>query len=174
MSRKLTDTEIALVRFGIWPCCGEKNSTAVESDAMMRTSKCVNCGTIIRSPLFVTTTEMMKRLSVMIHQPEPHYDAEATALRVGLTGAQVDRANLIMNLAPHEARQQRRKLWWLTIPPEIKWTVAWMSLILVLTMLVFENVPGTPFDQFRWAVRVLGVGVVVLFVGMAYLSWKRR
>jgi hypothetical protein len=173
MSRQLTETEIALFRFGYWPCCGERETMGIEREPLMRTLKCTRCGTIAKVPMFVTTTEMMKRLSTMIYHSPVNYDPPAVAMRLGMDEAQIKRANMLMNLAPHEARQQRRKLFWLSIMPETKWIAAVMSLTVLLTVLAVEYYPGSGLEPIHVGLRVLGGGMVLLFAGMSFLSWKR-
>lgn len=107
--RKLTDTEIALIRFKLWPCCGEREVAEVGGRSLMRTLQCPRCGTIIKMPTIPVDVKTMREMCVMIHEPNG-YDPSIIARREGLGAEQVERANQILDAPPYEARLNRRLL----------------------------------------------------------------
>lgn len=109
MYRKLSETEIALIRLNIWPCCGGNEVEAGPRGGIMRNMRCPRCGTVINIPALPVDTQGMLQMGEMIHQPQG-YDPENIAKQHDLDAAQIERVNTITSPAPHEARQNMAKL----------------------------------------------------------------
>jgi hypothetical protein len=174
MYRKLTDTEIALIRLGIWPCCGEKEVEGGPRGTLMRNLKCPGCGTIVNIPSFVTTTENMRQMCEMIHQPGPHYDPEAVARRVNLDPVQIARVNTILSSAPYEARNHRRQLlWdnlrWKNLPSDAKWVFTMVPIMVAGLIGIVVTAGNRGAHICVWMLIVIAAGITLLF-----RPWIRR
>lgn len=173
MLRRLDEKEIALIRMGIWPCCGEREVQGGPRGGMMRNLRCPNCGTVVNIPAFKTSTEVMHQMCEMVSEPM-YYDPEATMRRLEISHQQVKDINIIMSPAPYELRQQKKALRWARFPPTAKWVIK-SGLTTMTAMLVAVTCwPGSiPERVFSMAFTALA-GLLILVMGLRRFEHKGK
>lgn len=171
MLRKLDEKEIALIRMGIWPCCGEREVRGGARGGLMRNLHCPNCGTIVNIPAFKTSTEMMFQMCEMVKEPL-YYDPQAVMRRLEITHEQIKNINIIMSPAPHEVRLQKKSMRRIKFGAALPWIIMIMVLVAIDALLITEWPSDHPGQRLGFMLGT-SVGIIALAIRLWRLEHKQ-